>query len=327
MSFFYLKRTFRTLLSSFFLSFLYLSVVEDTNLIRISFPEIRELTKNFAANDMTAPYIRGDIAMFHASASTVSSIIKTGSPYIIEECRLMAVKRGRADITINMMDHRIGENTIVFLGTGCVVQPQDFSPDIEVCGMMLSGERVGIALNGNSQAAIAGNGACLVTQTSPEEMDIADSMIDTIWRLIHADIIPEEAVNGLIHALLHYYEHLSSRHANAMGEAQRQGRTTFERYVALINAHCKQHHSLAFYADKLCITPRYLGVLIKEASGITAKEWLDRALATCAKVLLRHGDKQVAEIADELCFPNPSFFCKFFKRMTGVTPQQYRQGQ
>ena len=84
---------------------------------------------------------------------------------------------------------------------------------------------------------------------------------------------------------------------------------------------------LAFYAEKLCITSRYLGTVILNESGVGAKEWIDRAVISTAKVLLRHSDKQTTQIADELNFPNASFFCKYFKRLTRLTPQQYRKGE
>ena len=87
----------------------------------------------------------------------------------------------------------------------------------------------------------------------------------------------------------------------------------------------KSGHSLSFYADKMCVTPRYLGVVIKETSGITVKEWIDRALITNAKIMLKYENIPIAQIAEDLNFPNPSFFCKFFKRITGMTPHEFRQ--
>lgn len=66
--------------------------------------------------------------------------------------------------------------------------------------------------------------------------------------------------------------------------------------------------------------------MVLSTSGVGAKEWIDRAVISTAKVLLRHSDKQTSEIADELNFPNVSFFCKYFKRLTGSTPLQYRMG-
>ena len=82
---------------------------------------------------------------------------------------------------------------------------------------------------------------------------------------------------------------------------------------------------MAFYADKMCLTDRYLGTVVKAVSGQTGKEWIDRALITSAKVLLKHSDKSIAQIAEELDFLTVSFFCKYFKRLTQITPNQFRQ--
>lgn len=54
-------------------------------------------------------------------------------------------------------------------------------------------------------------------------------------------------------------------------------------------------------------------------------DWVNEAVVQEAKLMLRHTDKLVYQIADELNFPNASFFCKYFRRMTGITPNDYRQ--
>jgi AraC-like DNA-binding protein len=76
----------------------------------------------------------------------------------------------------------------------------------------------------------------------------------------------------------------------------------------------------------MCLTERYLGTVIRQASGTTAKEWIDLALITRIKVELRHTDKSVTQIAEEMNFPNPSFFSKYFKRLTNMTPAEFREG-
>ena len=82
--------------------------------------------------------------------------------------------------------------------------------------------------------------------------------------------------------------------------------------------------NISFYAENLFLTPRYLSTLIKETSGKTVMEWVNEAVIQEAKLMLCHTDKLVYQIADELNFPNASFFCKFFHRMTGKTPNGYR---
>ena len=103
-------------------------------------------------------------------------------------------------------------------------------------------------------------------------------------------------------------------------------REIFEQFVALVNTHCKEQRQLSFYADRLCLTERYLGTAIRQASGTTAKEWIDRATVMTAKVMLRHTRLSVSQISDSLHFANDSFFCKFFKRVASMTPGEYRNG-
>ena len=68
-----------------------------------------------------------------------------------------------------------------------------------------------------------------------------------------------------------------------------------------------------------------MSTIIKQVSGKSAKQWIDDALVTRIKIDLKHTDKTVARICDDMNFPNPSFLTKFFKRMTGMTPREFRQ--
>lgn len=86
-----------------------------------------------------------------------------------------------------------------------------------------------------------------------------------------------------------------------------------------------EHHTIDFYASRLCLTPRYMSTIVRQVSGKSAKQWIDDALVTRIKIDLKHTDKSVARICDDMNFPNPSFLTKFFKRMTGQTPSQFRR--
>ena len=107
--------------------------------------------------------------------------------------------------------------------------------------------------------------------------------------------------------------------------AHRSANNIFNRFLQLVNDYCHNERHLSFYAGRICVTERYLSTVIRQTSGITAKEWIDRAVITAAKVMLKHSDMQIAEITERLNFSTPSFFCKYFKRLTGETPQEYRR--
>jgi len=100
----------------------------------------------------------------------------------------------------------------------------------------------------------------------------------------------------------------------------------FERFLALVTEYHNTERGMAFYAEKLCLTPKYLSKLVKEASGQSGPAWIDSFVILEAKNLLKYSDKTIKEIVYTLHFPNQSVFYKFFKAHTGMTPSEYRKG-
>ena len=101
-------------------------------------------------------------------------------------------------------------------------------------------------------------------------------------------------------------------------------RQMLEQFIKLaINDHTREH-LVGYYADKMCVTPKYLSKIVKEASGRSVPEWLNELLILDAKNMLRHSDMTIKEISARLNFPSQSFFFRFFKNHTGQTPTQYR---
>ncbi len=99
----------------------------------------------------------------------------------------------------------------------------------------------------------------------------------------------------------------------------------FIRFIQLLSQHYKSERNVDFYASQLCITPKYLSLLIKNVSGKTAHCWIDEYVLLEAKNLLRYSIISVQEIAYQLNFSNQSFFGKYFKKYTGMSPKNYRQ--
>jgi AraC-like DNA-binding protein len=101
-------------------------------------------------------------------------------------------------------------------------------------------------------------------------------------------------------------------------------RQMLEQFIKLaINDHTREH-LVGYYADKMCVTPKYLSKIVKEASGRSVPDWLNELLILDAKNMLRHSDMTIKEISARLNFPSQSFFFRFFKNHTGQTPTQYR---
>lgn len=104
----------------------------------------------------------------------------------------------------------------------------------------------------------------------------------------------------------------------------RRAETLADTFFALLHRHYMTERSLAFYADRLCITTKYLSKVIRRTTGRTVYYWIEEFVAKEAKRLLRSTDATMTEIAERLNFPNSSFFAKFFRRHTGSSPIEYR---
>lgn len=95
-------------------------------------------------------------------------------------------------------------------------------------------------------------------------------------------------------------------------------------FLELVQQHYREQRLIQFYASKLCITPKYLSKLVKEHTGRAAADWIEQHVILEARAMLQSSDMSIQQIATSLNFPNQSFFGKYFKRATGVSPKQYR---
>ena len=98
-----------------------------------------------------------------------------------------------------------------------------------------------------------------------------------------------------------------------------------KKFLKLVQTHCKEERGLNFYADKLCITPKYLSKVIKENSNMSAAVWIENSVVLEAQAMLISTNMTIQQISNELNFPSQSFFGKFFKRATGMSPKEYKK--
>ena len=96
-------------------------------------------------------------------------------------------------------------------------------------------------------------------------------------------------------------------------------------FVRLVHLHYNRERSVAFYADRLFISPKYLSLLVKQATGRSAAKWIDDFVLMEAKNLLRFSGKNIQQIAYALNFSTQSSFGKYFKHLTGMSPSEYQK--
>lgn len=269
-------------------------------------------------------FMNSEVGIMHGSPDIFRRLMMQDTPFAISDHRMGLIERGEVHAMVDLVERRLTAGTVAFIGPGTIVQPLNVSSDLVIKGLVLfpsftlpfATEHLPTAFNGqttNFQLHVEG-----------EEFATASLLLDTMWEVAcHNYHRPTFA--GLVMAVMNHWSHLYEKAGGQRPNSSTNERDIFDRFVRLVNRHATQQHQISFYADHLCLTERYLGTIVRQASGSTAKEWIDRALVTRAKILLRHSDKTVVQISDELCFPNPSFFSKYFRRLTGMTPLEYKR--
>lgn len=294
---------------------------------RISFSQFRELVIDKGSDVDFFPYLGKGYAMTLKIKDMVSKIFEKDLPLRLDDMRIGYIKSGDADMIINLIPHRMEKGMLMYLGGDSIIQLERHSDDFDIEGFTVTDDVMNVFLHGHVPSLMTSKMNDVRLKPTEEEVELFERLLRMMWTIVHfAGDDDNGLVGDIVSALIHYYDYLYKKYTSTEGQMKSREREIFDKFIRLVNHSNGENRQLVYFADKMYLSERYLSTVVKQASGVTAKEWIDRATVTEIKVLLKHTDKQISQIADQLNFPNDSFFCKYFKRLTGMTPKEYRDG-
>lgn len=295
-----------------------------TELRQLNLAQLKQLVEG---NDETAAnnYITRNLAVARQVRIDLIKDQLIDQPTLMPEMRILVIKSGWATPVINMMERHFEVGDLVFLGSNGILQYKDASPNVQGIGLSISDELFSLAIGNRIPGAFDGHLRDFQIHLDPAQLEYLDQLHLMLYRHLKQQDGSSQVTLHLVSALLWYVDHLWSRQEQTDRKNQSREQRMFTDFIQLVSEFAPVHHTIDFYASRLCITPRYLSTVVKQASGRSAKQWIDEALVTRIKIDLLHTEKPITRICDDMNFPNQSFFTKFFKRMTGMTPSQFRQ--
>ena len=270
-------------------------------------------------------FINAEFGFVTSFSKMETTIFKIGQPYRLQEGRIAIITNGRARVLINLIEYIFRPNYISLIAPGSIIQIIETSQDFDA--HMMAIEHNFLPVSGKEEFFahfLQRKKNLLLPLTTTEQVQI-ENFITVMWDVLQEPVFRKEVIQHLLAGLLYNIEYIAKNKGQSESSPLTHQNDIFQRFISLVNTYSKTERNVSFYADKLCLTPRYLNTVIRQASQQTVMDWINQSIILEAKVLLNHSNRLVYQISDELNFPNPSFFSKFFKRMTGMTPQEYQK--
>lgn len=130
-----------------------------------------------------------------------------------------------------------------------------------------------------------------------------------------------ESAKHLTMSMLYFY----ARKLENIEQDKKKKEIVFDKFCEDVRTYYRINRSIPFYSGQLAVSSKYLNDIVKDKTGMTANDYIDRQTIIECKALLSSTDLSVQRISAMMNFPSYSVFGKFFKRMTGMTPTEYRE--
>ena len=271
------------------------------------------------------------IAVFRYSDLRVGGRVRTElrNPHKFNFFIISHKLSGTARIKVDMVDYdlRSDKNYIIRLSPGQIVSMEEVSADFDGYVLLMSTSFIeSLMVYMGQDVSIKGFMTDSVRPHEDNERHTMEYIITALRNIIDDDSNPYRR-KVLEHLLMVIF--YGSQQARSVMMEDKKPRTSAEvltmKFLQEVKEHFRAERQLGFYAERLCITPRYLSRVVRETTGASAAEWIERYVVLEARALLKSTTMTIQQVSDALNFPSQTFFGKYFKRRLGISPKEYRR--
>ena len=265
-----------------------------------------------------------------ASTSDDESLFFTQYPVKLSFTVVIIVFSGSMHYRINLEELWAYSNDLITVQKGAIGEFLHSSPDLQVAVIAFSNE----LFHMNDHLEVAMKMQQMLYENPVKHLS-GESLkeIRMVYELMKKKIIEndnpfrKEILQGYVRALMYTILHKlleTLQQVPAYIQNNRQ-HEIYMQFIREVQRNYQKERSVAYYADRLCITPKYLSQTVQKASGRLAGEWISEYVILEAKALIKSHCYTIQQISEMLHFPNPSFFGRYFKKKVGCTPKAYQK--
>ncbi|AZB07627.1 AraC family transcriptional regulator [Chryseobacterium sp. G0162] len=234
--------------------------------------------------------------------------------------------KGSMKAQIHFQEYELNEGDIAVLQPQLMIDTKSLSEDAEII-------TIGLSLDFITEFPVLREFVMNnevrwqpVIRLQSEEIGLQKELVTLIQNFYHKSPTPKKAemLRHLVIALMCLISEAYSGLINQNSFTKNRTHEIIDDFYVLISKYANQQRSVTFYAEKLHLTPQYLSTFLKQKTGKSVLQWIDHVMILHAKTLLKSTNLSVKQISHELNFEDSSVFCRFFKRVTGVSPGSFR---
>lgn len=258
-----------------------------------------------------------------------STFVSKSHPFKIKFSIAILCLGGSIEIRSNMTEYKLSKDNIVIIPAGTIGQYNNISEDCKIIIVAFSMDSLNTNL-GTHNTLLNHNliFKLPIITLNNKELNEFINIYSNIKKYIKEkdDTYKNEIISNYIQIFQYYYYRLLIKYGMfENNESKSRKSRIFDQFMQILEEHHNKERQIGFYADKLCLTPKYLSHVIYEVSGRHASEWIRDFVILEAKALLKSKQYTVQQISDMLNFANQSFFGVYFKKAVGCSPLTYQK--
>lgn len=251
-----------------------------------------------------------------------------GSPVKLMFLSLIICVKGKMRVRVNLKDMNIGPNDVLLINPGAIIDMVVCEGECRMAVIHIDSDKVehkpSVKIMLQLRSII--NNESVVTHLSDNALSQFVDSYKSLRRVISDEGMrfKDEVIIGSFQSLAAYWmNEIAVENEMHKNVALSRNEQLFQGFIREVQKNYMVNREVSFYASKLCITPKYLGVVVAQVSGRRPLEWIRDYVILDAKAMLLSREYSIQQISQILHFPNPSFFSKYFREAVGCSPSKF----
>lgn len=245
--------------------------------------------------------------------------------FVFDGLLLIICMKGTARITINYKAYRIDAHSMIVILPKHICAINDCSDDLDIRLILVSSDwlcHLPVTPDFDLLKRMAIQPCVKLDEGIQDDLLNMHALIN---RYGADDKLTRQIQNALIHSMILMTASAFDDVSLSVNRTFSRQETLVRRFFDLLIEACETQRKVSFYADKLCVTPKYLTTVVKAVSNHSVQSWINEAVLICAKRYIMTTDLTIHQIADTLHFSTASSFVRFFRMHVGCSPLDYRR--